>query len=178
MLLNIIFVYFVFSFTGWLIELIFRSIYEKKPVNPGFHKGPWLPIYGFAGIIIYLVSGILSDYSLFLHMVLYFILCTSLEFLAGVFLERAYNCRFWDYSENWFNIRGFVCLKYSAAWVIISTVVELFLLPELQTEIAVFSERRLLQFDTVLLGLFSIDFLYSSGIISSNIQNRLKGLFN
>ncbi len=86
-----IFIFFVFSFTGWLIELVFHSVYERRPVNPGFHFGPWLPIYGFCGVVIYLVAGSLSGYSIPLRMLFYFILCTSVEFFAGLFLEKLFR---------------------------------------------------------------------------------------
>ena len=46
--------YFIsYAMVGWLYELIFVAIKEYRIVNRGFLFGPWLPIYGFAGVFIY-----------------------------------------------------------------------------------------------------------------------------
>ena len=46
------FVFMVFSGVGWVLELFFRRfVSAKKWVNPGFLKGPCLPIYG-TGVVV------------------------------------------------------------------------------------------------------------------------------
>ena len=46
------FVFMVFSGVGWVLELLFRRfVSAKKWVNPGFLKGPCLPIYG-TGVVV------------------------------------------------------------------------------------------------------------------------------
>ena len=42
-----VFIFFIGSMLGWLLELIFRRLVHKKWINPGFLIGPYLPIYGF-----------------------------------------------------------------------------------------------------------------------------------
>ena len=46
--------FLVYSFLGWVIESIYKSIRLKKIVNSGFLFGPLCPIYGFGAIIMYL----------------------------------------------------------------------------------------------------------------------------
>lgn len=46
--------YFIcFSFIGWVYEVSLFLIEDHIFVNRGFLYGPWLPVYGFGGIIIY-----------------------------------------------------------------------------------------------------------------------------
>lgn len=165
-----IMLYFLFAFTGWVIELIFRSVYEKKPVNPGFHKGPWLPVYGLTGLIIVLVAGSFEGQSIVLKMVFYFVLSSGLELAAGIFLEKAFNRRYWDYRENRFNIRGYICPLYSCAWVLICLVVEYFLLGRMIGLIRMIPDTILARIDAMLLIVFTADFLVSSGIWQEKIK--------
>ena len=41
-----ILLFFIYSFAGWLMEVITVSIGQKKLVSRGFLIGPYLPIYG------------------------------------------------------------------------------------------------------------------------------------
>lgn len=38
--------FLIYSFLGWAMESIYRSILEKKMINTGFLRGPVCPIYG------------------------------------------------------------------------------------------------------------------------------------
>ena len=39
-----------------------------------------------------------------------------LEWLTGFALERLFHQRWWDYSQEPFNLGGYICLRFSAAW--------------------------------------------------------------
>ena len=43
--LSFIFIFYIGSTCGWILELFFRRIVHGKWVNPGFLIGPYLPIY-------------------------------------------------------------------------------------------------------------------------------------
>ena len=45
-----IFIFFLYSFFGWVWESCYRSVKQKKFVNRGYLNGPWLPIYGFSAL--------------------------------------------------------------------------------------------------------------------------------
>ena len=178
MMIRLIFVFFIFSFTGWIIELVYRSIYERRLVNPGFHKGPWLPLYGLSGSLIYLFSEGMAAEPMIVRILFYYLSCTAFEFIAGIFLEKVFHRRYWDYSSNRLNIMGLICPLYSAAWIIISIVVDEFIIPVVQLSTSVISASLMTKIDALLLALFLADFLVSSGIIKENRHNRLKNLFS
>lgn len=43
-------------------------------------------------------------------------LTSSLELVTGFILEKIFNQHWWDYSEERFNVKGFICLKFSLLW--------------------------------------------------------------
>ena len=48
--------FYIYCFLGWVWESIYVSVCEKKLVNRGFLKGPFLPIYGSGAICILVVT--------------------------------------------------------------------------------------------------------------------------
>ncbi len=42
--------FFIYSFLGWVLESITKTIAMKKPVNSGFLYGPICPIYGIGAV--------------------------------------------------------------------------------------------------------------------------------
>ena len=107
--------FFLYAFLGWCCEVCFAAAKSGKFVNRGFLNGPLCPIYGF-GVV--LVVGLLTPVKdnvilLFLCSVL---LTTALEWLTGFVLEKLFHQRWWDYSEEPFNLGGYICLRFSVAW--------------------------------------------------------------
>jgi uncharacterized membrane protein len=120
--LELLLVFAIYSFLGWVVETVFARIKEGKLINRGFLKGPFCPIYGFGVIFIVKTSSLLSIYRkdyhtwLFISIVFSIILVTLLEYITGLILESIFKCKWWDYSDNYANIKGYVCLKYSLIW--------------------------------------------------------------
>lgn len=124
-----LFIYFiVYSFLGWLIETSYASITQGKFVNRGFLIGPLTPIYGFGAILILLssmwIGNVFGNYyiSILMTVVISTLLVTALEFFTGFILEKVFNTKWWDYSNNAFNIKGYICLKFSLLWAILAFI--------------------------------------------------------
>lgn len=108
--------YFViYSFLGWILESIFRSICEKKIINTGFLVGPVCPIYGVGAIIMITIMGKLYGKIIGIFLVSLVVL-TIWEYLVGVFLEKAFKTKYWDYSDHKINFQGRICLTNSIFW--------------------------------------------------------------
>ena len=60
-ILKLILYFIVYSFFGWVIESIFKTILAKKWVNSGFLYGPFCPIYGFGAVIMMLFLNPFKD---------------------------------------------------------------------------------------------------------------------
>ncbi len=119
-----LFWYFVgYSFLGWSLEVAYAYSQEKRFVNRGFLYGPFCPIYGFGVLSILLVTSVCGlqsfDYgprNLLILFVLVAVLTTALEFVAGALLMFFFKQRWWDYSDMRFNIKGYICLQFTAYW--------------------------------------------------------------
>ena len=46
--------FIIYSFVGWLVEVIFQAVTKGKIVNRGFLNGPVCPIYGFGMVAVLL----------------------------------------------------------------------------------------------------------------------------
>lgn len=101
--------FLLYSFFGWLMEVICKLIQYKKFINRGFLVGPYCPIYGTGAILITVLLKKYTDnpISLFIMAIL---ICGILEYLTSYFMEKIYHARWWDYSQKKFNINGRVCL--------------------------------------------------------------------
>ncbi len=125
---EIIWIFIVYSFFGWCLEVVNATIRTGKFVNRGFLNGPYCPIYGFGTVII---LEALNPYksNLFLVFVGSILLTTVLEFITGYILERVFDQKWWDYSRDHFNLKGYVCLENSVIWGIASIFVIFILHP-------------------------------------------------
>ena len=115
MILNLLTYFIVYSFIGWIMESIYRSVCEKKIINTGFLYGPFCPIYGIGAIIMFLFLNSFKD-NIFLLFILGFLILSLWEYTVGWILEIIFHTKYWDYSENKYNIHGRVCLLNSIFW--------------------------------------------------------------
>lgn len=106
---------------GWIIEVVYHRYKFNKFVNRGFLYGPFSPIYGFGAIIIILLLRPYehSVVALFIGGV---VVASFLEYITGSLLEKLFDTRWWDYSDEKFNIKGYVSLKFSLVWGLVSVV--------------------------------------------------------
>ena len=120
--------FFIYSFLGWLLESIYASINERKFINRGFLAGFFCPIYGYSAILIIQISSwiniIFENYlvALIFNILFSIVLVTLLEFVTGLVLEKIFRCKWWDYSKNAFNLKGYICLKNSLLWGILAFI--------------------------------------------------------
>lgn len=103
--LQIMLYFIIYSFCGWVLESIYKTIREKKWVNSGFLHGPLCPIYG-VGAIIMILGTTQYKFNNALFIMLYIIFIMSVwEYFVGWLLEKMFNTKYWDYSKRRFNIR-------------------------------------------------------------------------
>ena len=113
--------FIIYSILGWILESVFRSICERKLINTGFLKGPFCPIYGVGALIMILLLSRFENDIILLFVISFFTL-TFWEYVVGIFLEKAFNTKYWDYSDNKFNIQGRICLNNSIYWGILGVL--------------------------------------------------------
>ena len=161
-------IFIVYSIIGWIIESTYVSILEKKKINRGFLIGPYCPIYGLGSLIMILY---LEQYKENIITVFFLavVICSILEYTTSYLMEKIFHARWWDYSNEKFNLNGRICGKNSLLFGLGSIVVIYFahpILHQLETNIP---KTILLKFIIISLIIFTID-----TIISFNIINKLK----
>lgn len=102
--------FFTFSFIGFLWEVSLHLVSDGVFVNRGTMYGPWLPIYGWGGILILVLLKKFRDnpWKLFVMAV---IVCGVLEYTTAWYLDVFRHTKYWDYSGYFLNIQGRICLE-------------------------------------------------------------------
>ena len=104
-----------YAIVGWCVEVIYHAVTTGKFINRGFLNGPVCPIYGVGAVIVILLLTPLEENLLLLYAGSV-ILTSALEFITGFVLEKIFHQRWWDYTDEHFNIMGYVCLRFSLMW--------------------------------------------------------------
>ena len=122
MKINTLILYFIiYSFFGWIIESIYKTVRTKKIVNSGFLYGPLCPIYGFGALIMLLFLNGFSN-NVFLLFIVGFFVLSVWEYIVAVILEKVLKTKYWDYSYKKIQIKGRVCLSNSIFWGFLGVV--------------------------------------------------------
>ena len=99
----LLWLFFIYAFLGWCTEVSYAALKSGRFVNRGFLNGPVCPVYGFGMVIVLWVLEPLRG-----NLLLLFLgsvaLTSLLEWLTGFALERLFHQRWWDYSQEPFNL--------------------------------------------------------------------------
>ncbi len=112
---NLIYFFAFYSFAGWCVEVLYYFKNEHKFVNRGFLYGPFCPIYGFGAVSLVVFLDAYKN-NIFILFFLAVIFTSVLEYFTGFILEKSFKTKWWDYTDDPFNIHGRVCLLYSLMW--------------------------------------------------------------
>lgn len=104
--------FIAYSLLGWLGEVVYCFILDRRFTNRGFLHGPLCPVYGFGGLLVaYPLVHLASN-----AVALFFAaaLATSiLEYATGWALETLFSTKWWDYSRYRLQIHGRVWIVNS-----------------------------------------------------------------
>ena len=118
-----LFYYFCWwSVFGWFLEVVVRTLETGGFENRGFLNGPFCPIYGFGVTIITHILEPIQD-NFFILYISSSLICTSFELLVGILMQKIFHTKWWDYSHEKFNYKGFICLRIALLWGVGSVLV-------------------------------------------------------
>lgn len=107
--------FYIYCFFGWIFESTYVSMKQRHFVNRGFLRLPMIPLYGTGAVMMLWVSLPFRSSLI----AVYFsgvVGATLLEYITGWAMERLFKVRYWDYSNQKFNLQGYICLSSSIAW--------------------------------------------------------------
>lgn len=116
---ELLWLFFVTSFLGWILETSTAAIKQKRFVNRGAVNAPFCVLYGFTSVFLTVFFQELDGIWLFIASL---IITTLFEWVAGHMIEVIYHERWWDYSEIKWNLDGYICLPMSLLWGVLSFI--------------------------------------------------------
>lgn len=156
--------FIIYSIGGWIMECTLGVIQKHKFVNRGFLIGPYCPIYG-VGVVCGTILLTRFSNNIFLLFILATVVCGTLEYLTSYLMEKIFKARWWDYSNNKFNINGRVCLETLIPFGVISVLIICYANPWLLDKLYMIPQNVLNWIVIVLLLIYIIDSSISFNII-------------
>ena len=157
--------FMIYSFIGWILEIIYTYFKEKKIINRGFLIGPYCPIYGTGCIlIILLLKRYLSDPIVLFVMAI--VICSLLEYITSYVMEKIFKARWWDYSDNKFNINGRICLETLIPFGILGCIIMYVINPIISNLLLIIPPKVLVVLSVFIVILFILDNIISYTIIT------------
>lgn len=154
--LQLVLYFFLYAFLGWCAEVAFAAVTTRQLVNRGFLNGPQCPIYGFGMVALLVVLGPWRQNLL----AVFFgsmVLATLVELVGGWLLYRLFHTRWWDYTDQRWNLGGYICPKFSLLWGLGGAVMLTVVHPLLARPVQHIPRGALLAADLVLLAGFLAD---------------------
>ncbi len=107
--------FFIYAFIGWLLETAYAVYNFGYFVKRGFLFGPICPIYGFGAVIMvkYIEKYKENSLKLFIYSIVIF---SVFEYLASYVLDALFASKWWDYTNDFFNLNGRISIFYSFVW--------------------------------------------------------------
>lgn len=160
---QMVIIFALISFGGWVYETIYCSVVEGEFTKRGFLFGPTCPIYGIGAIAEWLVLGQISNP--IIVFIIGAVLATVIEYSTGLFLERRFKKKWWDYSMFKFNLHGRICPQASAVFGAFSVTSVFVLVPTMLNILMIFSKH------TVSIVAFIVVTLYFLDTVASLLWN-------
>lgn len=168
-ILKLFLVFFLYSVLGYILEVsVTTKDIKKINLSRGFLIGPYIPIYGTGAII---MSLLLTKYQtdLILLFVMGTIICTVLEYFTSYLMEKVYKLRWWDYTNEKYNLNGRVCLKNSILFGLGGVLIIKFINPLIEKLFTLTPNIVLIVLSVIFFIIFITDI-----IISINITFKLE----
>ena len=152
---QMVIIFALISFGGWVYETIYCSVVEGEFTKRGFLFGPTCPIYGIGAIAEWLVLGQISNP--IIVFIIGAILATVIEYSTGLFLERRFKKKWWDYSMFKFNLHGRICPQASAVFGAFSVTSVFVLVPAMLDILMLFSRHTISVMAFIVVTLYFLD---------------------
>ena len=152
---QMVIIFALISFGGWVYETIYCSVVEGEFTKRGFLFGPTCPIYGIGALAVWLVLGQISNP--FIVFIIGGFLATVIEYSTGLFLERRFKKKWWDYSMFKFNLHGRICPQASAVFGAFSVTSVFVLVPAMLNILMLFSRHTISVLAFIVVTLYFLD---------------------
>ena len=92
---------------------------------------------------------------------------TVVEYIAGIISIKIAKVRLWDYSDEWGNIQGIICPKFSFFWSLLGALYGFLVHPYINDALDWFSKNLAFSFVIgMFFGIFVIDVVHSFQLVA------------
>lgn len=161
----------IYSFFGWILESVLKTVIQRKFVNSGFLHGPFCPIYGFGAGIMLMFLNNFKEKPILLFIIAFFVLSVW-EYIVGWMLEKIFKTKYWDYSNYKINLQGRVCLVNSLFWGFLGVIFIKYMHPFIAQKVQLLPENILIYTVTIILLAEIVDLIVSI-VKVLNIKTKL-----
>lgn len=158
--LSYVLMFYVFAFGGWIWEVSFFLFMDGKFVKRGTMFGPWLPIYGFGGMIalICLHRFVKKPWFVFFCS---FVLSGIIEYSTAWYLWETKKMKWWDYTNEFMNLNGRICLEGLLLFSVGCMIIIYYIAPHLDDLLKRINYKVRVIIAIILLIISTIDWVYS-----------------
>lgn len=160
---NIIYIFILCSFLGWLIEIGYMYLLSNKFIDRGIAYGPICSIYGFGAVILYLVFGNIkkSRKNILLVFVLSTLLLGTFELLSGMFFKYVLNIEMWNYDGHFLEILNYTTVPIALSWGLFASLYVFFIQPIFIFLISKIPSKIYIKLALFLVFIYSFDITFS-----------------
>ncbi len=137
---NILIYFICFSIIGWIYEVIIFLVEDHIFVNRGVLYGPWLPVYGFGGFIIYCLFNKIKSKPVKIKNInirpllifIYITLAATIVELTTTYISDLFKSdwtKLWFYGDKFMNFQGRIALLPSVRFGLVGILVIYLILP-------------------------------------------------
>ena len=116
----LIFSFFVTSFLGWIMEVLYSLVVRHHFTFPGAMLGPYLPIYG--GTFVLLILLIRKKDNIIINFIKGGLVASCMEYVISFISGELFNHVIWDYSDKFLNLNGRICLEMSLMFATLAII--------------------------------------------------------
>lgn len=170
--IEMIYIFAICSIIGYFVEVGYVFLVVGRLVNRGILYGPYCPIYGFGGVILYLLFYNLKrdkkyiPYAFFVASVV----LGTFELLCGLGFKYILNIEMWNYSGKFLEILNYTTVPILIGWGILGTLYVFFLHPILIKLINFIPKSFSKRLAYIILCIFLFDFVLSVFRILGNAE--------
>ena len=149
-----------FSFLGWSWEVALHFMQTGAIANRGTLLGPWLPIYGAGGVIALILCSRFRRQPV-TEFFLSILLCGTLEYFSGWYLESKFHQRWWSYDGYFLNLHGRICAEGLLVFGVGCCIVVYLIAPVFDYLLSKVKKGILIPFCVALAVLFGVDQIHA-----------------
>ena len=132
-IINIVYIFVICAFIGWLFEVTYCYFQFGYFMNRGMLFGPFCSIYGFGGVILYILFyNVKADIKNIPYtFITASVILGAFELLSGLILKYIFNIEMWNYNGAFLEILNYTTVPILIGWGILGTLYIYFIQPML-----------------------------------------------